>query len=236
MRVIKVWLAVLTVALGVFAAIVVVLEIRSDDADEQGVVGDLYKPTERQVAAARAEVEEAYGDQLESVTVRVVRVDMPEEAAADVAMGEGPPPLLYIEYRLRGFETVIAGTTMDPYSTAAAAGMLPTKGSLLSRMTEEQFEVFLAAYAEATSAPLGGVRRYGDSPVMPGQVTADTVKSGGRTYRTDELWAAREGALVDGDTIGFDDPAFMQATAHIFHEDPRTGEFTYLGTEPAVWW
>ncbi len=75
MRVVKVWLAVLTVALGVFAAVVVVLEVGGDDPVEQADVGSLYTPTERQVTDAKAEVEKAYGDRLESVNVRIVRVD-----------------------------------------------------------------------------------------------------------------------------------------------------------------
>jgi hypothetical protein len=237
LRLIKVWLAVLTVAVAAFAVTVVVLEVVRDDPDDPDYAADMYQPSEQQVAEARADVENAFGDRLESVDVRIVQVDLPEEALAGAPDDAGPPPTLYVEYRLRGFETPIAGTLTDPYTSVASSGLVPTKGSLVSRMTDEQFDALLVAYAKATPSPLGGVRRYGDSPMeMPGQVVADTIKSGGRSYRTDELWSAREGALVKGDHMSLDDSAYTEGTAHVFHEDPKSGEFTYLGTESGVWW
>lgn len=238
LRLVKVWLIVLTVALAAFAATFVVMQVAGEDGDQtQGYVPDMYQPSERQVAEVRAEVENAFGDRLESVDARIVQVDLPEGAFAGAPDDAGPPPTLYVEYRLKGFETPIAGTLPDPLASVAFSGLIPTKGSLVSRMTEEQFEAFLVAYAKATPSPLGGVRRYGDSPMeMPGQVVADTIKSGGRSYRTDELWAAKEGALVEGDHVSIDDSGYSQGTIHVFHEDPKTGELTYLGTEPGMWW
>lgn len=104
-------------------------------------------------------------------------------------------------------------------------------------MTDGQFAAFLTAYAAATPSPLGGVRRYGDSPMeMPGQSVPRTIKSGGRRYRTDELWSAKEGALIEGDSMSIDDSAYSEGTMHVFHEDPKTGEFSYLGTESGMWW
>jgi hypothetical protein len=236
--VIKVWLMVLSVALAGFAATVVVLEVTEEsDAIESGYAGDIYQPSEQQVAEARSEVENAFGNRLENLEVRIVQVDLPEDAFAGAPEDAGPPPLLYIEYRLKGVSTAIAGTLADPFMSVASSGLVPTKGSLISRMTEEQFDALLAAYAEATPSPLGGVRRYGDSPMeMPGMAGVETIKSGGRTYRTDELWAVKEGVLIAGDHIGMEDSAFTEGTLHVFHEDTKTGEFSYLGTETGMWW
>ena len=237
-RLIKVWLIVLTLALGAFAAAVVVMQVVGDEGGEgPGYAADMYQPSEEQVAEARAEVEKAFGARLESVDARIVQVEMPEGAMVGTTEEPGPPPTLYVEYRLKGLDTPVAGTLMDPTASVASSGLVPTMGSLVSRMSDEEFEALLAAYAKVTPSALGGVRRYGDSPAqMPGQVVPDTVKSGGRTYRTDELWAVKVGALIEGDHVSIEESGFTESNVHVFHEDRRTGEFTYLGTEPGMWW
>jgi hypothetical protein len=237
LRVLKIWLVVLSVAIAGLVAAVVVLEVTRDDTPAPDYVGETYRPTEQQAVDARAEIEHAFGDKLESVAARIVQVDLPAEALVGAPEGSMPPPVLYVEYRLKGFDIPIAGTVEEPYSSVSSAALIPTRGSLSSRMSSKQFDALLRAYGEATSAPFGGVRRYGDSAMeMPGQVVADTIRSGGRTYRTDELWTVRQGALAEGDSISIEDSAYSEGTMHVFREDPKTGEFTYLGTESGMWW
>jgi hypothetical protein len=234
LKLIKVWLIVLTVILVAVGA-ATVYGLVDEDEPQEPYYGEMYEPTDQQVADALAEVEEAYGDNLESVEVVAVEVDLGEEMQG-IPEGEGPPPTIYIEYRLKGIATPFAATLMDPMMSVSASGLIPTRGSLVSRMSMEQLERLIAAYGDVTSAPIGGVRRYGDSTMMPEQSVADKIKSGGRSYKTDELWSVVEGAIVEGDTVDIEDTAYATSTVHVFHEDPKTGQITYLGTEPAGMW
>ena len=78
LKLIKVWLIVLTVVLiGVGAA--TVYSIVDEDEPQESYYGERTEPTDQQVADARAEVEDAYGDDLESVDARVVEVTLGEE-------------------------------------------------------------------------------------------------------------------------------------------------------------
>ncbi|MBE0417131.1 MAG: hypothetical protein IBX63_05155 [Coriobacteriia bacterium] len=65
----------------------------------------------------------------------------------------------------------------------------------------------------------------------------DEVLVGGTEYAAKELWSATEGMQVEGDRIDMTRMMSSSRKAHVFHEDPETGEFTYLGAESAeVWW
>jgi hypothetical protein len=116
----------------------------------------------------------------------------------------------------------------------ASSGMLPTKGSLVSRMSPEKFDRLLAAYADETKSPLGAVRRYGDESYFSetGSKVPDELTVGDRTLPTKELWSAVEGRIIKGDSVDMSGDSDYSRNALIFWEDPATGEFAFLGTEP----
>jgi hypothetical protein len=234
LKAIRVWLIALTVVVALLVAAVVGVGVKAFDGDGGEIpydsVGEILQPSDEQVAEARAEVEGAFGDRLESLEVRILEPD------GDMGV-YGPPAGLYVEYRLVGADVTVAGIVMDPFQSVSAAGLVPTRGSLRSRMSEEQFDALMAAVTDATISVVGGVRRYGDMPQgMPVPELADEITSGDRSYPVDELWTVLEGTAVEGDTLDEDTLGYMGQTAHVFHEDPETGAFVYLGTEPAMWW
>ena len=59
------------------------------------------------------------------------------------------------------------------------------------------------------------------------------MRVGNKKYKAGDLWAAAEGMLVEGDTIGRDVWSTSR-TALVFYEDPKSGAFAFLGTEPAL--
>lgn len=59
------------------------------------------------------------------------------------------------------------------------------------------------------------------------------MRVGNKKYKAGDLWAATEGMLVEGDTIGMDVWSTSRKTL-IFYEDLKSGAFTFLGTEPAL--
>lgn len=69
--------------------------------------------------------------------------------------------------------------------------------------------------------------------MMPGPAPQSTVQVGKRKYQASDLWAATEGMEVTGDTVGMD-VWNTNRKALIFYEDPKSGEFAFLGTEPAL--
>lgn len=236
-RRLRTWLIVLTVlvALLVGAAIAgAVLVPRAIDGRQAEVYGGPIGPSADQVASTRAEIETALGDSLEGLDVRLVTMEFDDPSMpADVPADE---QFIYVQYRLKDSGVVVADIVGGPFgSDPASMGMLPTQGSLQSRMTPEQFDRFLAAYAGQTTSPLSNVRRYNDRAemMMPGSVQGGSVRVGDKKYRADDLWAATEGMTVEGDTVGMDVWSTSRK-ALIFYEDPESGEFTFLGTEPAL--
>ena len=163
------------------------------------------------------------------VTMKFDDPSIPADAAGD-------QQFVYVQYRLKDSDVVVADIVGGPFGPdPTSMGMLPTQGSLQSRMTPEQFDRFLAAYAGETTAPLSGVRRYNDRAemMMPGSVQGGVVRVGDKKYNAGDLWAAAEGMTVEGDTVGMDVWSTSRK-ALIFHEDPKSGAFTFLGTEPAL--
>jgi hypothetical protein len=187
------------------------------------------------VDETRQQIKDAFGDDLDRVEVREVTQsygDAPFPFSA-LAKSSGTKAV-YMEYQLRGSDVVVAGLTGDlPIGgSPGPADMIPTKGSLASRMTLPQFKRLLVAYAAETKAPLGAVRRYNDpSPSSSRGGSEATVTIGSQDYAAKELWSATEGMLVKGDEVTDDIETRFERTAHVFREDPVTGEFKSLGTE-----
>jgi hypothetical protein len=202
-----------------------------------GAMSDPMAPTEQTVGKARDEIKSALGDRLEKVDVRLVsaRYDSSPPFPYSLVDGVGDSKSIYIEYKLKNSSTLVAGVIEGPMGMdVASSGLLPTRGTLASRMTDEQFAGILKVYAEQTKSPLGSVRRYSDhSAMMEGKVSSDMVPVGAQEYPSKELWSASEGTLVKGDRVAMGDASPFQRKAYVFHEDPKTGEFTYVGTEPA---
>jgi len=236
-RRLKRWLIALTVAVALLVAalIVAAVFVVPQAIDEQD--GSAYDvpmgPGAEQVDATRTEIENALGDRLENVEVRLVTMKFEDPSMPADAPSE--ESFVYAEYRLKGSEVLVADIVEGPFGAdPASMGMLPTQGTLQSRMTLEQFERLLAAYGRETAAPLSGVRRYNDRAewVMPGSAQSVSIEVGDKEYRTKDLWAATEGLRVEGDTVGMDIWS-TNRKALIFYEDPKSGAFTFLGTEPA---
>lgn len=237
LRRLKTWLIVLTVlvALLVAAAIVAAILVHRAIRDRQDPASaGIMSPTAGQVASTRQEIETALGDQLEGLDVRLVTMKFDDPSMPADAPGD--QQFIYVQYHLRGSGVLVADMVGGPFGPdPTSMGMLPTQGSLQSRMTPEQFDRFLEAYSDETTAPLSGVRRYNDRAEMmaPGSVQAGSVRVGNKKYRASDLWAANEGVTVDGDTVGMD-VWNTSRKALIFYEDPKSGSFTFLGTEPAL--
>ncbi len=183
----------------------------------------------------REEIESAFGDELESLDVRTVRVDYGEPFPFSLISGmPGGEEAIYVEYKLKGVDVVIADVPGGPWGfDLVNSGILPVRGSLASRMTHEQFGRILRAYAEETEAPLGSVRRYGDSSGMMyyDSPSPDEIVVAGIEYPTKELWSAVEGTLIEGERIDMSLGMDYVRKALVFHEHPETGEFEYLGSE-----
>gem|GEM_PF-3400713 len=236
LRRLKRWLVVLTVLVALLLAAAIaaaVLIPRAIHDQQQSTYGVPFGPTADQVASTRKEVEAALGDRLASLEARLVTMEF-----VDPSMPAETPEeqFIYVQYRLKDSGVLVADLVGGPLGTdPASMGMLPTQGTLQSRMSEEQFARLLAAYGSETAAPLSNVRRYNDRTelMMPGSAPGNTVQVGKRKYRASDLWAATEGMEVAGDTVGMDVWS-TDRRALIFYEDPKTGEFTFLGTEPAL--
>ena len=236
-RRLRVWLIVLTVLVAALVAAAIVGAVLLPGRIGNGNGGEYAgAPTvsDAQVAATRQEIEKALGDQLAGLEVR--RVTMSFD---DPSLPAGVPneeQFIYVKYQLKGSSVVVADVLGGPFGDdPASMGMLPTRGSLVSRMSEEKFRRFLAAYARETSAPLSNVRRYNDrlQMVQPGTVQQSVVPVDGKNYRASDLWAAAEGLLVEGDHLGMEAMG-TDRKAFIFYEDPKSGAFRFLGTEPAL--
>lgn len=239
-RRLRIWLIVLTVLVALLVAAAVAAAIwlpgQLDEAEEPGVYPGMTVSDE-QLATTQAEIENALGDMIADVEVR--RVTMTFDDPSIPAEAAGEEQFVYVSFRLADSGVVVADILGGPYAPdVSSMGMLPTQGSLRSRMTEREFARFLAAYADETTVPLGSVRRYDDRAemgMMPGTVQSDRIRAGGKSYKVEDLWAATEGLLVEGDTIGMEEMGTMRK-AFIFYEDPKSGAFTFLGTESASGW
>lgn len=237
LRRLKMWLIILTVlvALLVAAAIVAAILVpRAIDAHQDSAYPGPFGPTADQVASTRQEIESALDGRLEGLDVRLVTMKIDDPSIPAGAGGD--EQFIYVQYRLKDSGVVVADVVGGPFGPdPTSMGMLPTQGSLQSRMTPEQFDGFLAAYARETAAPLSNVRRYNDRAEMmpPGSVQGGVVRVGAKKYKAGDLWAATEGMLVDGDAIGMDMWSISRK-ALIFYEDAKSGAFTFLGTEPAL--
>ena len=236
-RRLKAWLIVLTVLVALLAAAAIAAAIlvpRAIDDRQAEVYAGPIGPSADQVASTREEIETAFGGSLEDLDVRLVTMKFDDPSMpADVPADER---FIYVQYRLKDSGVVVADIVGGPFgSDPASMGMLPTQGSLQSRMTPEQFDRFLAAYAGETTAPLSNVRRYSDRAemMMPGSVQGGSVRVGDKKYKASDLWAATEGMTVAGDTVAMDVWSTSRK-ALIFYEDPESGAFTFLGTEPAL--
>lgn len=227
-RRLKIWMAVLTTVL----ALALVSGV--------GIVGlwmfgigmvPTDTVTDEQIADLEQEVRDAYGDSLQTVEVRRVEGDYGDTPFPFSLGNSYDMEVAYVSYQLKSSDVLIANI-ISPYGAdLAASGMIPTQGSLASRLTEEQFARLLTAYGAETSKPLGSVFGYDDASAWAGESTESEVTVAGKKYPTAELWTATEGVQVEGDRYEL---GASSATAYVFHQDPVSGEFTFLGTEPGT--
>lgn len=242
-RGLKTWLVILTVVVGLtFACVGGAIAVSV--ASLGGLVSGGFDQGDLDTEAAKLEIQDALGGMLESVDVRTITMDYGDPMPlAFTLLGEGmSEKSLYVEIHLKRSDVVIANPISSMYGEdLSASGVLPTKGSLTSRMTDEQFKQILDAYAAETNLPLGSIRRYNDvasDMAEPGTAVPETVTIGNKKFKSAELWSAVEGTLVKGDTLNMNDGPFENGPkAFVFHEDPETGVFTFMGTENAqpIW-
>ena len=233
-RRLRIWLAVLScvVGLGIVGGLALgILGVTSI----AGGLGESSGVTPDQLSSVRKQIADAYGERAQNVVVRAIKVD--SGAPFPVALyGGGNEQAIYVRYGLKGspvqFSGIVGGLTgSDP----AGSGMIPTQGSLTSRMTTAQLDGLLAAYAQQTTDPIGSVVRYGTDPTLAaadGPTAPSSVTVAGKTYKTADLWSATQGKVVKGDMFKLDDFMNVSTKAYIFYEDPKSGRFTFLGTEP----
>lgn len=199
--------------------------------------GEYMTIEDHQLERARDEVEEAYGQRIKKLDVRVVTMSYDDTPFSFMSSGMDEE-LVYIECELKS-GVVIADPVSSFYGVEnlSGSGIIPTRGSLTSRMTDEQLDAALAAYAAETDTPLGSVRRYTDDEMFDETDSVpDEVEIGKKTYASKELWKFVEGLIVEGDTVDGNNESYYSRRAHVFHEDPDTGEFVYLGSESAEVW
>ena len=205
-----------------------------------GPMSDMSTIQDEEADRTRQEIEDALGDRIEDLEVRVVSMSYGDSGFPFSLMPSGyDEQSLYVEYRLKDSGVVVADL-VGPYAMdAASAGLIPTRGSLASRMTDQQYDRLIAAYAAESNSPLGSVRRYNDAESMMMEETTvpAEVVVGDTTYPSKELWSATEGRIVRGESFNADEEMSFTRRVYVFHEDPKTGEFTPLGTESAeIWW
>lgn len=195
-----------------------------------GMEGPVVKP--EQVAEIRQEYEKALGPRLAQLKVRAVRVDY-GDAMGPVPFFTPREELVYVEYRLKDSKVVFANLG----GPGGEVDLLPSRGSLESRMTDDQFAALLRAYEAETAAPFGGVHRYTDRGFDgPSNVSAsDALTVAGKKYPQDELWVVSEGVVVEGDTFKPNE-VMHGSRAMVFHEDPKTGAFVFIGTDDSGEW
>lgn len=194
--------------------------------------------SDEQIDAARRDFENGFGSDIESLDVRAVAIEYGDMGFPFAFMqGAGGEETIYVECHLKSSDVVIADLVGYMYGLdAASSGMIPTKGSLSSRMTQEQFDSLLEAFSEETDYPLGSVRRYADRDEMMFESApiGEALVIGDQEYPANELWAAAEGRLIEGDSVDMSTESNTTRDALIFHEDPATQEFVFLGTEPSM--
>jgi hypothetical protein len=223
-RRLRIWLGVVTAGLVLLLlgscspiAIIAVLAATSNGA-----------PSQSEIASLRSSVQSGLGDRLSSLEVRSISIKDPTTPFPFSAFGLGHD--IYIQGQLKGSGVTIAATVPQG-SDPAASGLVPTQGALTDRMTDAQLDRFLAAFHHETSQPFGGVTRY--SPQNSSAAASGTVTIAGTAYPLQELWSATIGRLVSGNSIDLVSSGSNTTQALVFWENPKTGEFQFLGKESA---
>jgi hypothetical protein len=215
------------VVLGLLGSCALVLLVSPFSPALELLGGGMNEPD--QTAKLKASIKKAYKSDLESVTVK--RVKDPMGAPFPYSFLEGGGHMYEVQYRLKGSDVPFAGVLYDP-SMSTIGGFIPPQGSLKNRMPLDRLYKLMAAYKAETSEPLGGVTRYGSEEMMmeaPSSSVPETLTVDGKDYPTEQLWMAREGLTEAKESAIFDGG---QTNALVFFEDPKTGEFVYVGTEP----
>ncbi|MBE0475711.1 MAG: hypothetical protein IBX62_01220 [Coriobacteriia bacterium] len=195
-----------------------------------GLVDGTEAPSDAQLQSVRQRIEDALGGRLADADVRAVTV-VYDDAPFPFPLLTGGEQVIYLEASLADSDVVIADVIASSQELASS-GLLPTAGRLTERMTGEQFDRLVAAFAVQTDAPLGPVFRYIERLAMEVDPIPEEVRVEDREYRVAELWSATVGRRVEGDRLDLGADASDVREALIFHEDPETGQFTYLTTEP----
>lgn len=235
----RIWLTVLTVLM-ILPLLLSCFGLSAIPIALEGLAGGMMSIDDEQLERSRDQVEDAYGDRIKELDIRVVTTVYEDGLPFSFLPNGMDEESLYIECELKDSGVVVADVISMFYGpeNLAGSGIIPTKGDLSSRMSEEQLDAVLEAYAAETDSPLGAVRRYSDADEMygDGSPVPEEVKIGKKAYPSSELWKLTEGLIVEGDTVNGDDESFYTRRAHVFHENPETGEFLYLGTESSDIW
>lgn len=232
-KVLRVWLIVLTVV------VVVLVGVAGAGVYAAWSYYSMFNgwaaegPDADQTTALEGAVKSAYRDALESVKVTELSLERPSAAGP---FGAGYMPRVYsIVYRIKGVSSPFAGLASTP-EDLDGSGLIPTEGSLSSRLELEQVVSLAAAFKAESDKPIGGMSAYYDNDYVEGQSPPAVIDVAGKEYQTKTLWAVAEGSEPPADKklqpYGMDD-----VRALIFHRDPATGAWTYLGTErrpPAI--
>lgn len=175
-------------------------------------------------------VRDAYGDDLKSVSVR--EVQMTDEAIPfPYSVLEGPGSVFAVEYRLKSSDVPFSAAVWD-VDEMRYRGLFPMTGSVVNRLSEEEFAALLEAWkAEYPNKPIGGIVRYGDPEMMMESASLPpTITVGGVDYATNDLWRIQEGDVIKGDTFEMDDTTWSV----VFSRDPKTGKFVFVGREQGM--
>ena len=163
-----------------------------------------------------------YGADLASVEVYQVALSYPDSI---------PDRPYAVTYKLRNSPVTITGMVEGP-STLDESGLVPTMGPLDNQLSAEEMANMLRAFGAHSSKPMGFVYSYSSDLTDGYWEDGDTITVDGKDYAVDDLWCANEG-WVPTSGVAVSWSSVPDARAFVFRLNHKTGEFTYVGSEPA---
>jgi hypothetical protein len=181
-------------------------------------------PSPTNLSSVRSEIQTSLGANLASLQVRSVEVSYPE--VSEIPFFSAKEHLVYVEAHLKDPDVVIADV-LGFAGSPTESGLLPTKASFASRLSDQQYLALLRAFRAKTDRPVGPISTYADSS----HGSADTtVAIDGRYYPASQLWSVTVGRRVSSDRT-FEVKPGARRDCLVFWEEPGTGRFEYVGTE-----
>lgn len=200
-----------------------------------GMMFPYDEPDESTRQQLEKSIKDAYGDRLTGLSVEEVEIEWDDSEMGfgpfgPFLFGGGPPDeALAFSYGLTGTDVKFANVITDVESLSYG-GMLPTRGSISNRLTEEQLLALAKAWSAVSSDPIGGVERYGRSEMVSMEEASlpPTITVGGKDFASKDLWLVSAGAVAVDGKVSPDE----QTTARVFSFDPAAKTFVYVADEP----